>query len=110
MPKSSTEQRIAKVEEAIAKEELAIEASRNKIKELNAELKTLRSEQEQQFANEVLKLMKSKGISQADLMKELLAKSGTSSATEESSSDIETSSSTVTNATANNSQFGNRPN
>ena len=71
MSKISHDQKIAKLEDAIAKEELIIEESKEKIKKYKAELKTAKAEKEQSFANELLKLMKSKGLSQAELMKTL---------------------------------------
>ena len=71
MSKISHDQKIAKLEDAIAKEELIIEESKAKIKKYKAELKTVKAEKEQTFDNELLKLMKSKGLSQADLMSTL---------------------------------------
>ncbi len=71
MSKISHDQKIAKLEDAIAKEELIIEESKAKIKKYKAELKTVKAEKEQSFANELLKLMKSKGLSQSDLMSTL---------------------------------------
>ena len=58
MAKLTLEQRITKVHEAIAKEEKIIECSKEKIKSLNSELKSLKAEKEKIFANEVLKLLK----------------------------------------------------
>ena len=55
MAKLTLEQRITKVHEAIAKEEKIIECSKEKIKSLNSELKSLKAEKEKIFANEVLK-------------------------------------------------------
>ena len=71
MAKLTLEQKIAKIEDAITKEELFIEESKNKIKKLKAELKAVKAEKEQSFANEILKLMKSKGISQENLIAQL---------------------------------------
>lgn len=71
MSKSTLDQKIAKLKDAIAKEELSIEESKAKIKKLKAELKTVKAEKEQSFANELLKLMKSKGLSQDVLMNTL---------------------------------------
>lgn len=71
MAKLTLEQKIAKIEDAIAKEELLIEESKKKIKKFKSELKTAKSEKEQSFANEILKLMKSKGISQENLIAQL---------------------------------------
>ena len=62
LAKLTLEQRISKVEDAITNEELLIEASKEKIKKFKAELKTLVAEKEQSFANEVLRLVKEKGI------------------------------------------------
>lgn len=71
MAKLTLDQRITKIEDSITKEELSIEESKEKIKKLRAELKALKSEKEHSFANEVLKLMKSKGISQEELISQL---------------------------------------
>lgn len=71
MSKISHDQKIAKLEDAIAKEELIIKESKAKIKKLKSELKTVKAEKEQSFANELLKLMKSKGLSQDVLMNTL---------------------------------------
>lgn len=71
MAKITLEQKITKVEDSIAKEELSIEESKEKIKKLKSELRTLKAEKEQSFANEILKLMKSKGISQENLIAQL---------------------------------------
>ena len=71
MAKLTLEQRITKIEDSIAKEELSIEESKGRIKKLKAELKALKAEKEQSFANEILKLMKSKGISHEELMNQL---------------------------------------
>ena len=77
MAKLTIDQRIAKIEDAILKEELAIETSKEKIKSLKAELKTMQIEKEQSFANEVLKLLKAKGINQDKFLSELKATSVT---------------------------------
>lgn len=77
MAKLTIDQRIAKTEDAILKEELAIETSKEKIKSLKAELKTMQTEKEQSFANEVLKLLKAKGINQDKFLSELKATSVT---------------------------------
>lgn len=71
MAKITLEQKITRVEDSIAKEELSIEESKEKIKKLKSELRTLKAEKEQSFANEILKLMKSKGISQENLIAQL---------------------------------------
>ncbi len=73
MAKLTPEQKIAKLEDAIAKEELAIEESKEKIKNLRADLKRLQSEQEQSFAAGMLKLMKEKGITQTQMMEMMKA-------------------------------------
>ncbi|MDO5558358.1 MAG: hypothetical protein Q4F95_02035 [Oscillospiraceae bacterium] len=62
MARITIDQRIEKTEEAIVREELLIEDSKTKIKNLKTELKKLKSEKEREFANEVLKLIKQKGI------------------------------------------------
>lgn len=71
MAKLTLDERISKVNENITKEELSIEESKEKLKKLKAELKALKAEKEQSFANEILKLMKSKGISHEELMNQL---------------------------------------
>lgn len=71
MAKLTLDQKISKTEESITKEELSIEESKEKIKKLKSELRTLKAEKEQSFANEILKLMKSKGISQKNLIAQL---------------------------------------
>ncbi len=71
MAKLTLEQKIAKIDDAIAKEELLIEESKKKIKKLRSELKSAKIEKEQSFANEILKLMKSRGISQENLIAQL---------------------------------------
>lgn len=68
MAKLTLEQRITKVHEAIAKEE-------KKIKSLNSELKSLKAEKEKIFANEVLKLLKEKGINQEEFLSDLKSSS-----------------------------------
>ena len=73
MSKLTVDQRIDRVTEQIKKEELAIELSKDKIRKLNAELRTLQSEKEQSFANDIIKLMKANSISQADLLSQLKA-------------------------------------
>lgn len=65
------QKKIKMLEAEIIKEELAIEESKAKIKKLKSELKTVKAEKEQSFANELLKLMKSKGLSQDVLMNTL---------------------------------------
>lgn len=71
MAKLSIDQRIAKTEEAIIKEEILIEESKEKVKSLKSELKTLQTEKEKSFANEVIKLLKAKGINQDKFLSEL---------------------------------------
>lgn len=75
MAKLTLEQRITKVHEAIAKEEKIIECSKEKIKSLNSELKSLKAEKEKIFANEVLKLLKEKGINQEEFLSDLKSSS-----------------------------------
>lgn len=75
MAKLTLEQRITKVHEAIAKEEKIIEYSKEKIKSLNSELKSLKAEKEKIFANEVLKLLKEKGINQEEFLSDLKSSS-----------------------------------
>lgn len=75
MSKLTIDQKIEKVEEQIKKEEQAIELSKEKIRKLNADLKALKSEKEQSFANDIIKLMKANGISQAELLSQLRAQS-----------------------------------
>lgn len=71
MAKQTVEQKIEKLNENIQKEETAIEESKKKIKEWKSELKKLIAEKEQAFANEVLKLMKEKGISESELLEQI---------------------------------------
>ena len=75
MAKLTTDQRITRITEQIEKEEQTIELSKEKIRKLNTELKALRSEKEHSFANDIIKLMKANGISQADLLSQLRAQS-----------------------------------
>lgn len=67
MGRTPVDERIKKVEEQIAKEELNIETSREKIRKLKEELNVLNSEKEKTFMNDIIKLMKSKGISHDDV-------------------------------------------
>ncbi len=71
MPKLTPTERLAKIDEAITKEELAIEASKEKIKTLKAERKKVEQENDQSFANEIMKLMKSKGLSREAILQTL---------------------------------------
>ena len=73
MAKQTLEQKIAKTEEAILKEEFLIEESKEKIKKLKAELKSLKSEKEKVFANEIIEIIKAKGISHEKLIADLNA-------------------------------------
>ena len=73
MAKQTLEQKIEKTEEAILKEEMAIEESKEKIKKLKAELKSLKSEKEKVFANEIIEIIKAKGISHEKLIADLNA-------------------------------------
>ena len=79
MAKLTLEQKITKVNEQIANEEKKIEDSKEKIKKLNAELKVLQSEKEHSFANDIIKLMKEKGLSQDQLIAQLMSQSGAAS-------------------------------
>lgn len=72
MPKLTLDEKIAKVTENIAKEEATIEKSREKIKQYKEELKTLSAEKERSFANDIIKLMKEKGLSQEQLISQLM--------------------------------------
>lgn len=71
MAKLKLEQKITKVTEQIAKEEQSIADSKERIKKLNAELKALSAEKERSFASDLIKLMKEKGISEEQFLKQL---------------------------------------
>lgn len=71
MAKLTLEQKITKVTESIEKEEQSIAESKEKIKKLNAELKALTAEKERSFASDLIKLLKEKGISGEQLLKQL---------------------------------------
>lgn len=86
MAKLTIDQRIAKVNSQIQKEEEAILESKDKIKQLNAELRTLTAEKEHSFANDIIKLMKENGLSQEQLMAQLKGASITKNETTASSS------------------------
>lgn len=73
MAKLTLDQKIEKVKEQIAKEESIIEVSKEKIKKLTTELKALQMEKEQSFANDIIKLMKSKGITQEQILAQISA-------------------------------------
>ena len=79
MAKLTLEQKITKLNEQIAKEEKIIEDSKEKIKKYNAELKALQSEKEHSFANDIIKLMKEKGLSQDQLLAQLMSQSAATS-------------------------------
>ena len=79
MAKLTLEQKITKVNEQIAKEEKIIEDSKEKIKKYNAELKALQSEKEHSFANDIIKLMKEIGLSQDQLLAQLMSQSAATS-------------------------------
>lgn len=89
MAKLTLDEKIAKVTENIEKEEFSIEESKERIKKLKAELKTLKAEKEQSFANEILKLMKSKGISHEELITQLKAAESQSSETSDTTPSAE---------------------
>lgn len=99
MPKLTIDQKITKTQDAILKEELAIEHSKEKIKNLKAELKKLTAEKEQSFTMEILKLMKANGISQESVLKQLRG-------AELSSPDVAKESESVTST---NSEIGSKP-
>ena len=101
MAKITLDQKIAKVDEQIMKEELIIEESRQKIKTLKSEnkkLKTLKSERkkltdekEMIFANQIMKIIREKGINQEELLTELKHKeNNTNEAKAESNNSDET--------------------
>lgn len=93
MAKLTLDQKITKVTEQIAKEEKNIEESKERIKKLNAELKALQMEKEHSFANDIIKLMKEKGLSQDQLLAQLMSQTGAaSSETVSSPSDNNTNS------------------
>lgn len=71
MAKITLDQKIAKVDEQIMKEELIIEESRQKIKTLKSERKKLTDEKEMIFANQIMKIIREKGINQEELLTEL---------------------------------------
>lgn len=71
MPKLTPSEKLAKIDDTIAKEELAIEASKEKIKSLKAERKKVEQENDQSFANEIMKLMKSKGLTRETILQTL---------------------------------------
>lgn len=102
MAKLTLDQKIEKVTNQIKKEEDAIQASKDKIKSLSAELKTLTAEKEQSFANDIIKLMKSNGISQEELLAQLKNTTASQSGNDISSSSENTSSEGTVN---NGSQF-----
>lgn len=79
MAKLTLDQKIAKVIGQIAKEEKLIDESKEKIKKLNVELKSLQLEKEHSFANDIIKLMKEKGLSQEELLAQLTAQTVTKS-------------------------------
>ena len=73
MAKQTLDQKITKIEDAIIKEELIIEESKEKLKKLRYELKALKSEKEKAFANEIIEMIKNKGISHEKLIADLNA-------------------------------------
>lgn len=62
--KLTTDEKIQRLRENIAKEEQIIAASREKIKNYNAELKALTAKKEMSFATDLIGFMKQYGISQ----------------------------------------------
>ena len=73
MAKQTLEQKIAKTEDAILKEELLIEESKVKLKKLRSEIKSLKNEKDKEFADELLKIIKEKGIDGSKLINDLKA-------------------------------------
>ncbi len=71
MAKLTIEQKISKIEDVISKEEKTIEASKIKIKNLQTEIKKLKNEKDKQFADELLKIIRAKGIDSSQLMNDL---------------------------------------
>ena len=91
MAKITLDQKIAKVDEQIMKEELIIEESRQKIKTLKSERKKLTDEKEMIFANQIMKIIREKGINQEELLTELKDKeNNTNEAKAESNNSDET--------------------
>ena len=91
MAKITLDQKIAKVDEQIMKEELIIEESRQKIKTLKSERKKLTDEKEMIFANQIMKIIREKGINQEELLTELKHKeNNTNAAKAESNNSDET--------------------
>ena len=91
MAKITLDQKIAKVDEQIMKEELIIEESRQKIKTLKSERKKLTDEKEMIFANQIMKIIREKGINQEELLTELKHKeNNTNEAKAESNNSDET--------------------
>ena len=91
MAKITIDQKIAKVDEQIMKEELIIEESRQKIKTLKSERKKLTDEKEMIFANQIMKIIREKGINQEELLTELKHKeNNTNEAKAESNNSDET--------------------
>lgn len=79
MAKLTLDQKIEKVKEQIAKKEGVIADCKEEIKKLSAELKALQTEKEQSFAHDIIKLMKSKGLSQEQLIAQLTTHTVTTS-------------------------------
>lgn len=73
MAKQTLEQKISKTEDSILKEEMLIEESREKLKKLRNELKFLKHEKDKEFADELLKIIKEKGIDGSKLINDLKA-------------------------------------
>lgn len=105
MAKLTLDEKITKVTENITKEELSIEESKDRIKKLKVELKTLKAEKEQSFANEILKLMKSKGISHEELITQLKATESQTSETSDETFSSPNVSSDTTSSTENKTEF-----
>lgn len=105
MAKLTLDEKITKVTENITKEELSIEESKEKIKTLKAELKTLKAEKEQSFANEILKLMKSKGISHEELITQLKAAESQNTETSDKAFSSPSTTPDTTSSTENKTEF-----
>ena len=94
--KLTTDEKIQRLRENIAKEEQIIAASREKIKNYNAELKALTAKKEMSFATDLVKYMKESGISEEEIKALLTAKiAEKAESTLSSPSDTESNNSTA---------------
>ena len=82
--KLTTDEKIQRLRENIAKEEQIIAASREKIKNYNAELKALTAAKERLFATDLIAYMKEYGISQEQVKSILKAQAEAKKASTES--------------------------